>query len=88
MAEPIRNPCGHEFCLSCHMDYMKVNMCCPMCRKPLEPHNLGEVCVEKQCMIERRFPKKFEERKKELINLKKWRGNNKHIAFAYGNTHK
>lgn len=33
IAEPVKTPCQHLFCLSCQKQLMKLNSTCPLCRK-------------------------------------------------------
>lgn len=33
IAEPVRTPCNHLFCVTCQMTCQKSNQSCPMCRR-------------------------------------------------------
>lgn len=35
LVEPVTTMCGHTFCKSCLIKYLKIKLNCPMCRKPI-----------------------------------------------------
>ena len=36
IAEPVRTPCNHLFCLSCQKQVIAVKQSCPMCRRQFD----------------------------------------------------
>lgn len=63
IAEPVRTPCNHLFCLSCQKQVIKLNSVCPMCRRQFDREFVPIVDQRTQEDICQMFPEDFIERK-------------------------
>lgn len=87
IAEPIKTPCEHLFCLSCHKEALKYKTQCPLCRGEFNERFQPIVDLELQKELIEQFPDDFEKRKNELIKNNTWQGNKIPLRFAFGNLH-
>ena len=67
LTEPTTTSCGHTFCKICLIRYLKINLNCPMCRKPIlqSKENLAKNILLEN-IIKSKYSRKYEERLKIL----------------------
>ena len=87
LAEPVKLPCNHIFCLVCQKKVMKNGNSCPMCRQTFDKLFVPQVDKQMQSEISAEFTSEFELQKKALKEQKEWRGDRKVVSFSFGNTH-
>ena len=90
MAEPVKLPCGHLYCLSCFKNRYELKKRCRRCKFNIEslPRNYAKIDFETQSNLAELYPAEFKAKKLELIKDKTWQGNKIPIKFVYGNYHK
>ena len=87
IAEPVRTPCNHLFCLSCQKQSQMTNQTCPMCRRQFDEKFIPMVDKNTQEEIKESFPGDFEERRAQLVKAGLWRGDKITLKFLFGNLH-
>lgn len=70
MFDPVTLPCGHSFCESCLVAWMRTGQrLCPLCRFPVPPAQQPRTSYALAQLCRRLFPKEYGRREQEVADM-------------------